>query len=312
MAPEKLFLYLLVIKNSLKNKTMKLTIKEKVLRFVEERGSVRFTDIQRFIVDMKFGQGTYDGAKRYERVYINGEYRDRLVNPYRGYYSTNLTPGGRWSKPGYMRCGPDYLVKSPDGQWSVVRTTERKVEPVQTVQNVENKEPEMINLYTVDEVTGKLSVVQRPKFDRSWMTNPLIFDEYLTAVAYAEPVQEKYAARMLSEDEMDIILEEAEEEIAEEMIQEISEPVKDLNLHDLIKNLLPVKIGQEIFILEQEDGCIARMYKSTVSEVALYITKNETRWEIMTNEDDSFGDKDLNVKFFKGKGSCLEALNKLF
>ena len=288
---------------------MKTTLKEKVLQFVEQRGSARFTDIQRFIVEMKFGKGAYD-RRVPKRVWNGSEYVTKgTENPYRGYHCASFTTGSRWTKTGYFLTGPDFLVKGEDGRYTVVRTTKPKIEPVQPV---ESKEPEMINLYTVDEVTGKLSVVQRPKFDRSWMTNPLIFDEYLTAVAYAEPIQEKYAARMLSEDEMDIILEEAEEEIAEEMIQEISEPVKDLNLHDLIKNLLPVKIGQEIFILEQEDGFIARMYKSTVSEVALYITKNETRWEIMTNEDDSFGDKDLNVKFFTDKQKCLAALNELF
>jgi len=288
---------------------MKTTLKEKVLQFVEQRGSARFTDIQRFIVEMKFGKGAYD-RRVPKRVWNGSEYVTKgTENPYRGYHCASFTTGSRWTKTGYFLTGPDFLVKGEDGRYTVVRTTKPKIEPVQPV---ESKEPEMINLYTVDEVTGKLSVVQRPKFDRSWMTNPLIFDEYLTAVVYAEPIQEKYAARMLSEDEMDIILEEAEQEIAEEMIQYMTEPIKDLNLHDLIKNLLPVKAGHEIFILDQEDGCIARMEKTTVTEVIIYTSENETTWEIMTSEDDSFSDKDLNVKFFTDKQKCLAALNELF
>jgi hypothetical protein len=297
---------------------MKNTLKEKVLQFVEQRGSVRFTDIQRFIVDMKYGQGTYD--KRVpKRVWDGNKFVIKgTENPYRGYHSTSLTSGGRWTKTGYFLTGPDFLVKGSDGRYTVVRTTKPKVQPVVTRIAPEANElrVEVVNRYLVDQNSGKVVVLELPKFDRSWMTNPYIFEAYAEALEFSETLKEQYAAKLITEDEMDIIQEELEEQLAEEMIQEFeecsTEPSEDINLHDLIKNLLPVKAGQEIFVLDQEDGYIARMYKTTVTEVIIYTSENETTWEIMTSEDDSFADNDLNVKFFTDKQKCLAALNELF
>ena len=39
-------------------------MKERILQFVESKGSARFTEIQRFIVDLRYGQGTYDAASK--------------------------------------------------------------------------------------------------------------------------------------------------------------------------------------------------------------------------------------------------------
>lgn len=309
----------------------KLTLKEKVLRFVEERGSARFTDIQRFIVDNNLGQGTYDGAKRIEKVWVNGEYRDRLVNPYRGYHSCSFYNGGRWSRTGYFLTGPDYLVKGENGRYRVVRTTERKVEPVVTKQAEPVKEPvapRIVTLYVVDPKTGSVTAEQRSVYDRSFTLNPYIFDEYLVAVDFAERIQEQYAAKIISEDENDIMQEELDESIAEELhwrrtndVFEVEVPFdfdkqnevkKDLNLHDIVKNLIPVKAGQEIYVIDNEEGFIARMYKAKVTEVIIYLQENSSSYEVHTEDYDSFGDVDLGKGFFTDKESCLAALSKLF
>lgn len=300
----------------------KLTLKEKVLRFVEERGSARFTDIQRFIVDNNFGQGTYDGAKRIEKVWVNGGYRDRLVNPYRGYHSCSFWNGGRWSRTGYFLTGPDYLVKGEDGRYRVVRNTERKVVPVVTKQ-ADYVTPRIVTLYVVDPKTGAITAEQRSVYDRSFTLNPYIFDEYLVAVDFAERIQEKHVAEMISEDIDDIMQEELEEQIAEDIISEFevevpfdfdkqNEVKKDLNLHDIVKNLIPVKAGQEIYVIDNEEGFIGRMYKAKVTEVIIYLQENSSSYEVITEDDESFGDIDLGKGFFTDKESCLAALSKLF
>ena len=108
-------------------KEKKLTMKEKILRFVEERGTARFTDIQRFIVDERSGPGTYDSGKRLETVYIyNKELHrsvpvKRMLNIYRGIYCSAFN----WYN-GYLRTGKDYLDKK-DKLYYTVRNGEKKV-----------------------------------------------------------------------------------------------------------------------------------------------------------------------------------------
>ncbi len=46
-----------------------MTNKEKVIKFVASKGEASFTDIQRYLVDDKFGIGTYDGDKKKYRGY---------------------------------------------------------------------------------------------------------------------------------------------------------------------------------------------------------------------------------------------------
>ena len=45
----------------------KITMKEQVLRFVEAKGSARFTEIQEFIVDTNYGKGTYQNGYQIQR-----------------------------------------------------------------------------------------------------------------------------------------------------------------------------------------------------------------------------------------------------
>ena len=97
----------------------KESMKSKVLKFVEKLGAARFTDIQEFIVDEKFGEGTYEDGKRIEKVWVNGMYCDRLVNPYRGYYSAAFS--GTYLSSGYFMVGDNRLEKGTDGLYRVVR-----------------------------------------------------------------------------------------------------------------------------------------------------------------------------------------------
>jgi hypothetical protein len=109
----------------------KQTKKEQVLQFVESQGSASYTEIQRFIVDLKFGAGTY-GSRMVNDYIWNKEtksYEKGLVkkNPYRGYYSAAFSSGRfskttkRWVYGGYFLRGNSRLVKQDDGKYSVVR-----------------------------------------------------------------------------------------------------------------------------------------------------------------------------------------------
>lgn len=105
----------------------KVTMKEKVLQFVESKGSASFTEIQRFIVDENRGEGTYDAAAGTDLVwdYKKGE-RTRKANPYRGNYSSAFYKGHGsfpWSKrkDGYFLRGANRLVKGENGKYTVVR-----------------------------------------------------------------------------------------------------------------------------------------------------------------------------------------------
>jgi hypothetical protein len=105
------------------NNMAKETMKSRVLLFVESQGSARHTDIVRFIVDFKFGEGTYDNT--YEQDH-NGVQRIPRRKSYRGHYSSAFLTGrrvGRYStgRVGYFLCGPDRLVKGTDGLYQVLR-----------------------------------------------------------------------------------------------------------------------------------------------------------------------------------------------
>jgi hypothetical protein len=86
----------------------KTTMKSRVLNFVESQGSARYTDIIRFVVDHKFGEGTYDVTER-------DRWTGHFKKPYRGYYGTNMLPTG------YLRNGRERLVKGADGLYTVNR-----------------------------------------------------------------------------------------------------------------------------------------------------------------------------------------------
>lgn len=90
-------------------------MKEKVLQFVESKGTARYTDIIRFVVDTKFGEGTYDNGKGKDT-----DYYGRPCNPWRGYYSGAFSCVGPY--PGaYFLKGKNRLVKGNDRKYFVVR-----------------------------------------------------------------------------------------------------------------------------------------------------------------------------------------------
>ncbi len=95
----------------------KITMKEKVLRFVESKGTARFTEIQKFIVDTKFGEGTYS------RGYENGE------NTNRGYYCAAFSVGyysvrqAKYTRGGYFLRGENRLEKQSDGSYKTIRNS---------------------------------------------------------------------------------------------------------------------------------------------------------------------------------------------
>jgi hypothetical protein len=107
----------------------KVTMKEKVLQFVESKGTASFTEIQRFIVDTKFGEGTYDGDKGKDHRYnLKTGKHDIPTNPWRGYFCAALTKGRTAEhypyyakREGYFLVGENRLVKGTDGKYTVVR-----------------------------------------------------------------------------------------------------------------------------------------------------------------------------------------------
>ena len=102
----------------------KVTMKEQVLQFVESKGSAKFTEIQKFIVDTKFGKGTYGSRLVMDSVWNKKtqtrESKQRMMNPYRGYYSAAFTLCN--SMPvGYFLKGANRLVKMENGKYCVIR-----------------------------------------------------------------------------------------------------------------------------------------------------------------------------------------------
>ena len=84
-----------------------MPLKEKTLLHVERNGPMRFTEIQRFMVDLKFGAGAYD------------RYRNGGQNQYRGWYCSYFS--GSWRGPGLFMRGPFRLEKQSDGLYRTVR-----------------------------------------------------------------------------------------------------------------------------------------------------------------------------------------------
>ena len=97
-----------------------MTKKEQILRFVESKGEATFTEIQRFIVDLRYGQGTYDAAKYSDLTWDEktGK-RTKKCNPYRGYYCQALTIDGYFGN-GHLMKGPSRLIKV-NKKYQVVR-----------------------------------------------------------------------------------------------------------------------------------------------------------------------------------------------
>ena len=101
----------------------KITMKEQILQFVESVGFATYTEIQRFIVDFKYGEGTYDAAKGTARTWNDKDHaHTKKCNPYRGYYSDHLnTSSLNYHGKGYLMTGEEGLIKNDDGSYSVYR-----------------------------------------------------------------------------------------------------------------------------------------------------------------------------------------------
>jgi hypothetical protein len=84
----------------------KVTMKEKVLQYVESKGEASFTEIQRFIVDTNYGAGTYD------------------YNTHRGYYTgafRNAQRPDSIAGQGYFLRGNNRLSRKENGKYIVIR-----------------------------------------------------------------------------------------------------------------------------------------------------------------------------------------------
>lgn len=111
----------------------KITMKEKVLRFVESKGSASFTEIQRFIYDTKYGSGSYDNGVKTVSTYVyykknkTIEKKLRKMNSNRGYYCGAFSRGyfniteKKWYSGGYFLRGKNRLAKTHNGQYKTIR-----------------------------------------------------------------------------------------------------------------------------------------------------------------------------------------------
>ena len=108
----------------------KITMKEKVLCFVEAQTEATFTEIQRFIFDTRRGKGSYDAGYQMEKAYdyATKTYVDRKRNANRGYYCGAFSTGyfnvkqQKYNTKGYFLRGNDCLVKTSNGKYSAVRS----------------------------------------------------------------------------------------------------------------------------------------------------------------------------------------------
>lgn len=86
----------------------RMPLKLKTLLHVERNGPMSFIEIQRFMVDLKFGDGTYD------------RYRMRGArNEYRGWYCSYFSK--TWGRPAVFTTGPFRLEKTGEGLYRAVR-----------------------------------------------------------------------------------------------------------------------------------------------------------------------------------------------
>lgn len=90
-------------------------MKEKVLRFVETKGTAKFAEIQKFIVDSKFGEGTYDNTKD---GFGNKLYRGYFTSAFRQVSTSRYTSN---VPVGYFMTGDNRLEKTARGIYKTIR-----------------------------------------------------------------------------------------------------------------------------------------------------------------------------------------------
>jgi hypothetical protein len=109
-----------------------ITKKEQVLRFVEAKGSARFTEIQEFIYDINYGEGAYKKGYQIVDEHIwNAEAQKHLpakrkMNTNRGYYCSAFRQISisRFTKNlpvGYFMRGDNRLEKMENGSYITIR-----------------------------------------------------------------------------------------------------------------------------------------------------------------------------------------------
>lgn len=97
-----------------------MSMKELVLRFVESKGTATFKEIQRFVVDHNYGEGTYDKSIGRIPKYSSWNPEETMISTkFRGYYCGRLYNGGYWPK-GDLMCGDSYLVRVSRGMYQAV------------------------------------------------------------------------------------------------------------------------------------------------------------------------------------------------
>jgi hypothetical protein len=101
----------------------KIPMKEKVLQFVESKGSARYTEIQKFVVDHNKGVGAWEAGYQLNYVWLNTSKKNPegllsmgFPNKNRGYYSSAFSGPNPW-----FIYGKDYLQKQSDGSYKTVR-----------------------------------------------------------------------------------------------------------------------------------------------------------------------------------------------
>ena len=88
-------------------------MKSKILDFVSKKGHASFTDIQRFVYDTSYGEGTYDKHKKEKNSSVRGHYCANFV-PNKGYLVTGKSPKLRKRSDGkYEVDAPTVSEKTP-------------------------------------------------------------------------------------------------------------------------------------------------------------------------------------------------------
>ena len=102
----------------------KMTMKDRVLAFVESKGTARFVEIQKFVVDYKYGVGAYEAGCQLNTIWLapskknpDGALSVGFPNRNRGYYCSMFFG----SNPIFMY-GESYLERMSRGIYKVVHT----------------------------------------------------------------------------------------------------------------------------------------------------------------------------------------------
>jgi len=115
---------------------MKKTLKDRMLDFVQEKGEAKYTEIVEFLVDSRYGKGTYKkdpegyrgvGSKGFSGiVYVNSETFlgvEKVQQWHWRNYRGNAHIYGQFKVP--SRYTRRFLYKNPSGTYSVLKRTKK-------------------------------------------------------------------------------------------------------------------------------------------------------------------------------------------